>query len=140
MDLVYSVAILGLAVNLFVLFLIGERMPNRPGWASNWLASDLSTVAITGLIAFAISFGVRFAMTVNEQAIGLKVAALLAATLAAHYFILRQLAPRRWLAEYAAERARGSNMNELPMANVVSIVAPAGNDGPSGEPTLPRAA
>lgn len=140
MDLVYSVALLGLAVILFISFMLGDRNPDRPGWASEGVANDLSSVAIAGLIAFGTCYAFKFGMTIAEQTMGLKVFILLAVTLISYYLILRALAPRRRLAEYAREHARRNNMDEPPQATVVQIAAAGGNNDPSSGPTLPRAA
>lgn len=140
MDLVYSVALLGLAVILFIVFMLGDRKPDRPGWASAGVANDLTSVVITALIAVGICYGVKFGMTISEQALGAKVLILLALTLAACVLTLRALAPRRRLAEYAAERALKVSISELPQVSVVTVAtADPNNDQPSG-PTLPRAA
>ena len=140
MDLVYSVALLGLAVILFVVLMLGDRKPDRPGWASEGMANDLSSVAITALIAVGICYGVKFGMTISEQALGAKVFILLAVTLVACVLTLRTLSPRRRLAEYAAERALKVSISELPRVSVVTVATPgSNNDQPSG-PTLPRAA
>jgi len=140
MDLVYAVALLGLAVILFVVVLLGNRMPDQPDWASEGMLADLSGVAITGLVAFGMSFGFRFVVSTNELAMGVKEVALVAVTLVAYFLIFRQLAPRRRLREYAAELARRSGMNNPPLTNVATITSPENNNDPSNEPTLPRAA
>ena len=97
MDLVCSVALFGLAVILFKLFLLGGRMPDKAGRASEGVTSDLWCVTITGLIAFGTAYGVQFLLTMNEQAFGLKEAVLVAAVLSACFLIVRVLAPRRRL-------------------------------------------
>lgn len=140
MDLVYSVALLGLAVILFVVLMLGDRKPDRPGWASEGMANDLTSVAITALIAVGICYGVKFGMTIGEQKLGPTAFILLALTLAACVVTLRTLAPRRRLAEYAAQHALKASISELPQVSVVTVAtADPNNDQPSG-PTLPRAA
>ena len=140
MNLVYSVALLGLAAILFVVFLLGDRLPDRAGWMSEGVISDLSSVAIAGLIAFGACFGVRFFVFMGERPFGLKEVALLTMTLVVYYLIFRHLAPRRRLREYAAELARRSASNKPSETNVVTITSPESNHGSSNEPTLPRAA
>ncbi len=140
MDIVYSVALLGLAVVLFYVLLLADRWPNRSGWVSDGTVAELSTVLITGLIAFGLCFAVRFFASINEVAIGVREVALLAATLTAYYLILLKLAPRRRLAEYAAALAQGSAVTELSSVSIVPLASPADNDGPSNNPRLPRAA
>jgi len=141
MDIVYSVALLGLAVVLFVVFLLADRRPDRSGWVSDGgTVAELSTVLITGLIAFGLCFGVRFFASINEVAIGVREVALLAATLTAYYLILLKLAPRRRLAEHAAKLAQRSTVTELSSVSIVPLASPADNEGPSNNPRLPRAA
>lgn len=140
MDIVYSVALLGLAVVLFYVFLLADRRPDRSGWVSDGTVAELSTVLITGLIAFGLCFGVRFFASINELAIGVKEVALLAATLTAYYLILLKLAPRRRLAEHAAALAQRNAMRELSSANIVNLASPADDNDPSNNPGLPRAA
>jgi len=140
MDLVYSVALLGLAMILFVTLLLGNRMPDQPRWASDGTTAELSCVAVAGLIAYGMAFGVRFVVYTNELVMGPKEIALVAATLAACYLIFRWLAPRRRLAEYAGELARGRGINESSPANGVALASPENKNGPSSEPTLSKAA
>ena len=133
MDLVYSVALLGLAVILFNGFLLGVRMPDTPGWAAEGVLADLWCTAIAGLIVFGAAFGVRFAVAMNELEFGLKEAALVAAVLSACYLIVR-------LAEYAGELARRRGASEPSPENVVALGSPEGNDRTPSGPTLPKAA
>ena len=140
MDLVYSVALLGLAVILFNGFLLGVRMPDTPGWAAEGVLADLWCTAIAGLIVFGAAFGVRFAVAMNELEFGLKEAALVATVLAACYLIVRMMAPRRRLAEYAGELARRRGASEPSPENVVALGSPEGNDRTPSGPTLPKAA
>ncbi len=140
MDIVYAVALLGLAVVLFVVFMLLDRAPDSSGWTSDGMLSELSTVAITGLFAFGLCFGVRFFASAGGLTIGVKEVALLAAILTAYYLIYRKLAPRRRLAEYAEQRAQGSAMKELSPVSVLTPASPAVHGGPSGNPDLPRAA
>jgi hypothetical protein len=140
MDIVYSVALLGLAVVLFFVFLLADRRPDRSDWMSDGMVAELSTVLITGLIAFGLSFGVRFFASANGPAMGIREVALLSATLTAYYLIFLKLAPRRRFAEYAATLAQRSAVTELSSANIVTLASPADNNGPSNNPGLPRAA
>ena len=140
MDLVYSVAVLGLAVFLFILLLLGDRMPDRPGWAPEGVAADVSTVAVAGLLAFGVAFGVRFFTAIDAMVIGLKEIVLLAAVLAVYYLILRALAPRRRLAQYASERARRSGASASSVENVVALTPANGDDHSPGASTLTKAA
>ncbi len=140
MDLVYSVALLGLTVILSIIFMLGIRMPDEPRWASDGLTTDAWCVAIAGLIAYGTAFGVKFVVNMNEQALGLKQVALAAATLAACYLIVRLMAPRRRLAKYAAERARRSGVSESYPENVVALALPVGENRSPSEPTLTKAA
>ncbi len=139
MDLVYTVALIGVAAVLYVVVLLVSRMPDQPGWATELVMNDIANVVITGLAAFAVGYATRFVLTMNELAMGVKEIALIAATLAACYVIIRLLAPRRRLAEYAAELARRNGVTEPALASV-STNPPAGGNGPSDKPTMPRAA
>lgn len=140
MDIVYSVALLGLAVVIFIAFLLNDRASDRPGLTSEGMASDLSTVAITGLIAFGLCFGVRFFASANGPAMGLKEVALLAATLTAYYLIYRKLAPRRRIGEYADRHAQGRAISELSSVDIVTVASPADNSDQPVKPGLSRAA
>ena len=140
MDLVYSVASLGLAVILFVMFLLGARRPDEPGWASGDVISDVWCVSIVGLIAFGTGFGVRFVQSMNQESFGIKEVALISAIMAACYLALQKIAPRRRLAEYAAEFARTSGSSESYRANVVTLASAEGETRSLTEPTLPKAA
>lgn len=140
MDLVYAVALLGLAVIFFNVFLLGDRMPHKPFWASDGTISDLWCVTITSLIAFGIAFGVQFVLTINEQAFGLTEAALVAAALVVSYLIVRAVAPRRRLAAYAAKLAPESDTGISTPTNVVTLVQRADNTQSTSAPALPKAA
>ena len=140
MDIVYAVALLGIAVVLFTVFMLLDRAPDSRGWTSDGMLSDLSTVAITGLFAFGLCFGVRFFASATGPAMGIREVALLAATLTAYYLIYRKLAPRRRLAEYADKRAQAPSMKELSSVSVLTPASPVVHGGPSGNPDLPRAA
>lgn len=139
MDLVYSVALFGLSVIVFILVLLGSRMPDQPRWLSEGVSADLVNVTIASLFAFGAAFGFQFVLSVKETVIGLTEVALVAAILTACFVIFRLLAPRRRLAEYAAERARRNAMNEPGLVSV-STTPPANGNEPSDRPTLPRAA
>ena len=139
MDLVYSVAFFGLAVVGFILVLLGSRMPDQPSWLSEGVSADLVNVTIVGLLAFGAAFGIQFVLSVKETVIGLTEVALVAATLIACFVIIRLMAPRRRLAEYAAEYARRNAMNEPGLVNVSTTPSAVANDS-SNKPTLPRAA
>ena len=140
MDLVYCVVTLGLAVILFVISLLGARRPDEPGWASGGVISDVWSVTIVGLLAFGVSFGAKFFVKLNQEPFGIKEVALLSAVLAACYLTLRVMAPRRRLAEYAAEIARRSGASESHPANVVPLASAESETRPMTEPTFPRAA
>ena len=115
-------------------------MTDRPGWASDGVVADVTTVVVTGLLAFGIAFAVRFITSFDAMAIGLKEVVLLAGILAVYYLILRALAPRRRLAQYASERARSSGASASSADNVVALT-PANGDGQSpGASTLTKAA
>lgn len=130
MDLVYSVALVGVAAVLYVVVLLVSRMPDQPGWATELVMNDIANVVITGFVAFAVGYGTRFVLDINELVIGVKEIALIAAILVACFVVIQVLAPRRRLAAYAAE---------LAIRNAVKGPA-AGGNGPSDKPTLPRAA
>ena len=140
MDLVFSVALLGLAVILFNVFLLGCRMPHQPAWASETVISDLWGVTITGLIAFGTAYGVQFVLIFNEQPFGLMEAALLVAVLFACYLVIRVMAPRRRLAQYAGELARRRGASESSPAHDMTLTSPAGSNRSPGEQTLAKAA
>lgn len=105
MDLVYSVALLGLATVITAVVLVGARMPVKPAWAAHWLVDDAVCVTITVLIGFGLSFAASFAYSASSQPIELVEIALISGIAAACYVILRLIAPRRRLAEYASQRA-----------------------------------
>ena len=111
MDIVYSVSLLGLAVIVFVIFLLGVRMPNEPTWASDWLV-DIWCVTIAGLIAFGACFAIKFIASINAQTLGLKEVALVSAVLITCFLIVQTLAPRRRLAEYAGTLAQRGKASE----------------------------
>lgn len=140
MDLVYSVALVVMAVILFVGFLPGNRMAGGRGLASEGMTADLLCVAIASLFAFGIAFGGRFILTMHEQAVGLKELVLVAVTLAACYLIVRRLAPRRRLSGSAEEPTRWGGTSESSPANVAALVSPEHKSGPPSEPPLTKAA
>ena len=139
MDLVLCVAFVGVATILYVVVLLVSRMPDQPAWATELVMNDIANTVITGLAAFAVGYGTRFVLTMNELVMGVKEIALIAATLAACFMVIRLLAPRRRLAEYAAEHARRNALTEPALVSV-SANPPANRNGPSDKPTLPRAA
>ena len=139
MDLVYFVALVGVAAILYVVVLLVTRMPDQPVWATELLMNDIANTVITGLAAFAVGYGTRFVLDINELVMGGKEIALIAAILVACFAVIRLMAPRRRLAEYAAELARRNGVTEPTLARV-STNPPAGGNGPSDEPNLPRAA
>lgn len=140
MDLVFSVALLGLAVILFNVFVLGCRMPDQPGWASEGVISDLWCVSITGLIAYGGAFGVKFVVTMNQQVFGLKEVALGASVLAVYYLIHRAIAPRRRMAQYAGELAPGRGVSDSSPATLTTLTSSALYNHSPGEPTLPKVA
>lgn len=139
MDIVYAVSLLGLAVIVFVVFLIGVRMPNEPAWASDWLV-DLWCVVITGLLAFGVSFAVKFAVSLNKQVFGFKEIALVAAILITCFLIIQTLAPRRRLAEYASALAQRGKAEESYAAFGDTLTAVSSEKRTPIEPTLHNAA
>lgn len=130
MDLVYCVAFVGVATVLYVVVLLVSRMPDQPSWATELVMNDIANTVITGLVAFAVGYGTRFALDLREEVVGVKEIALTAAILVACFVVVRLLAPRRRLAQYTAE---------LATRNAAKGTAADGH-GPSGKPTLPRAA
>jgi hypothetical protein len=103
MDLVYSVALFGMATVISLLLFIAVRMPVEPAWASEGLIANVWCVLITGLIAYGGCFGVRFIVDLKDQTIGLPQAAMVIGLLAAFYLIGRAMSPRRLLAKTAAQ-------------------------------------
>ncbi len=140
MDLVYSVALLGMAVILFNVFLLGCRMPDQPGWASEGVVSDLWCVSITGLIAFGAAFGVKFVVTMNQQVFGLKEVAVVASVLTVYYLTHRAIARRGRMAQTAGELARGSGVSDSSPATLTTLTSSALYNHSPGEPTLPKVA
>lgn len=140
MDLVYSVALLGLAAVLSVFVLLSVRMPVEPVWATEGLVANVWCVAITGLISFGTSFGVRFALTMKAQPLGLREVAVITGLLAVFYGILRWMAPRRPLAGYAAQIAENSGGTRAPSAPEIIELASPVDDGRPDKPTVPKAA
>jgi len=111
MDLVYCFALLGVAAILYVAILLVSRMPDQPAWATELVMNDLANVIITGLVAFAVGYGTRFALDLSEEVVGVKEIALVGVILAASFVIIRLMSPHRRLAEYAAEFARRRSLN-----------------------------
>ena len=141
MDLVYSVAILGVATVLWVVVILAARNPVKPAWAANWLVDDLSCVTITALIGFGVSFGVSFAFSLKSQPIGLVEIAVAAAIAFACYLIVRLMAPRRRLAEYASQlAARTAGDGEPSTAGIIQLAPSAGESRSPDNPILPKAA
>jgi len=136
MDLVYCVALSGIATVLYFVVLLVSRMPDQPAWATELVMNDISNTVITGLAAFAVGYGTRFVLTINELVMGVREIALIAVTIAACFVIIRLMAPRRRLTQYAAEFAR-RNAVKGPAAGGKG---PSNNNGPSNRPNLPRAA
>ena len=135
MDLVYCVALVGVTTVLYFAVMLVSRMPDQPAWATELVMNDLANTLMTGLAAFAVGYGTRFILDVGEEIVGVKEIALVAAVLIACFAVIRLMAPKRRLAEYAAELAK---RNAVPAS--VSTTPPAGGKGPSNKPTLPRAA
>ena len=111
MDLVYFFALLGVAAVLFVVVLLVSRMPDQPVWATELIMNDLANVIITGLVAFAFGYGLRFALDLSEEVVGVKQIALVGAILAVSFATIRLMSPHRRLAAYAAELARRSALS-----------------------------
>jgi small-conductance mechanosensitive channel len=139
MDLVFTVVLLSVAAVLYVLVLLVSRMPDQPGWATELVMNDIANTVITGIAAFAIGYGTRFVLSLSQQVVGVKEIALIATTLVGCFVVIRLLAPRRRLAQYAGELARRNAAKE-PALVTASTMPPAGGNGPSGKPALPRAA
>lgn len=141
MDLVYSVALLGLAMVFSVAVLLGSRKPVEPAWAAEWLVANVWCVSITALIGFGVSFAVRFALTLKLQPIGLVEVALVAGIVSAYCLILRLMAPRRRLAEYAAQLAESTGgAGETSTAEVIEFTPPVRDGRSPDKPTFPKAA
>ncbi len=140
MDIVYSVALLGLAVVLFNVFLLGCRMPDQPGWASEGVISDLWCVSITGLIAFGAAFGVQFILIFKEESFGLMEVAMVASLLAVFYLTHRAITRRGQMAQTAGELARGSRVSDPSPATSTTLRSSALYNHSPGEPTLPKVA
>ena len=136
MDLVYSIACIGLATVLSVLVILAVHRPVAPAWASEGLIANFWCVAITGLIAFGVSLGVRFALTVQSQNVGTVEILLSVGLLAGYSAILMLMAPRRRLAEYARQSARAAS---TPAAVTELMVTPAVEVTPA-DPRLSKAA
>jgi hypothetical protein len=141
MDLVYSVAILSVATVLWVVVILAARNPVKPAWAPNWLADDLGCVAVTALIGFGGSFGVSFVFNFKSQPIGLVEIALAAGIASVCYLVVRLMAPRRRLAEYASQLAeRTGGDSEASTAGLIQLAPSAAEGQPPHKPTLPKAA
>ncbi|MDH3315487.1 MAG: hypothetical protein OER43_06935 [Gammaproteobacteria bacterium] len=141
MDLVYSAALLGLATVFSVVVLLGARRPVEPAWAAEWLVANVWCVAITALIGFGVSFAVCFALSLKSQPIGLMEIALIAGVASAYYLILRLMAPRRRLAEYASRLAESTGGDREPStAEIIQLALPVGDGRSPDKPTLPKAA
>ncbi len=136
MDLVYSLACVGLATVLAVLVILAVHRPLVPVWASEGLIANFWCVAITGLIAFGVSFSVRFALTIQSQNVGTVEILLSVGLLAGYSAILILMAPRRRLAEYAHQSARAAS---APAAVSELTVTPSVEVTPA-DPTLSKAA
>ncbi|MDX1527632.1 MAG: hypothetical protein R3337_03325 [Gammaproteobacteria bacterium] len=136
MDLVYSLACIGLATVLAVLVILAVRRPVAPAWASEGLIANVWCVAITGLIGFGVSLGVRFALTIESQNVGTVEILLSVALLAGYSAILILMAPRRRLAEYARQSARAANAP----ASVAELTVTPSVEVTPADPTLPKAA
>lgn len=141
MDLVYAVALFSVATVLSVVVLLSSRMPVEPVWATEGLVANVWCVLITGLIAFGACFGVRFFVNISEQFLGFRELGLVVAILAACYMILRQLAPRRRLADYAARLSQsGGNVIGASNLDSVAMVSPGANGRSQDKADLPKAA
>lgn len=134
MDLVYSVASLGLATVISFSVLLWCRMPTEPAWASEGWIANFWCVLITGLTAYGACFGVRFFVTFDDQTIGLPEAALVTGLLAAYGLVLYAMSPRRRLAEYAARIDGGQSSTGMPSESV--LAEPATQASP-GRPATP---
>ena len=135
MDLVYFVALVGVAAILYVAVMLVSRMPDQPGWATELIMNDIANTVMTGLAAFAVGYGLRFILDVGDEVVGVKEIGLVAAAVVVCFAVIRFMAPKRRLAEYAAELAR---RNAVLVS--VSTTPPPSGKGPSDKPTLPRAA
>jgi len=141
MYLVYSVALLGLATVIFVIVLVGARAPVKPAWAAHWLVDDMGCVAITALIGFGLIFVGSFVFSVQSQPIELMEITLATGIAAAYYLILRLIAPRRRLAEYALQRAEPTGSDREPSSTeIIQLVSPAGEVQPQDKQILFEAA
>ena len=141
MDLVYSVAFLGLARVITAVVLVGARRPVKPASAEQWLVDDAGCVTITALIGFGAAFAVRFAFSAKSQPIEVVEIALITGIAAACYLILRLMAPRRRLAEYASQRAERTGSDRQPStAEIIQLVSPTDEVQPPDNPTLRNAA
>ena len=136
MDLVFSIACIGLATVLSVLVILAVRQPVAPAWASEALIANFWCVAITGLIAFGVSWGVRFALTVQSHNVGMVEILLSVALLAGYSALLILMAPRRRLAEYARQSAHAASAS----AAVTGLTVTPSVEVTSADPTLSKAA
>lgn len=140
MDLVYSIALLGLTAVLGVFVFLTVRMPVQPAWGAEWMIANVWCVAITGLLTFGIGLGIRYFNDPGAQPVGLREVILIAAFLSVYSGLLRLMAPRRRLAEYAAQ-LRDSESAALKATAPESSRARAGSDGePPTDPSLRKVA
>lgn len=136
MDLVYSIACIGLAAVLSVLLILAVHRPVTPPWASENLIANVWCVSITGLIAFGLGFAVRYALTIQSQRLGTVEILLCVGLLAGYAAILVLMSPRRRLADYARQSARAASAS-VPVAEL-TVTAPV--EAKPADPTLAKAA
>ena len=141
MDLIIAAALLSAAVIVSVFVLLAVRRPVEPLWASEFLVANFWCVAIVALIAFAVCFGARFALNLKSVPLSLGEIALVAGIATASVVVLRLMAPRRRLAEYAAQIAAGSETADKPAAaNVIDFAARAENRAQSADANMNKVA
>ena len=136
MDLVYSIACLGLATVLAVLVILAVHRPVKPAWASENLIANFWCVTITGLIAFGLGFAIRYALDIQSQSYGMVEILLCVGLLAGYTAILMLMAPRRRLADYARHSAPTASAS----ATVTELTGTRPVAAKPADPDLPKAA
>ncbi|MDX1512482.1 MAG: hypothetical protein R3174_01955 [Gammaproteobacteria bacterium] len=140
MDLVISIALLGMAMVLCVFVFFSVRMPVEPAWAEEWLVANVWCVAITGLLAFGFAFGVKFVVDFDSQTFGWREGILIVGFSAVYCVLIRLMSPLRQSVEPANQTATDSLGNAQPMAIHEVLPASSGSGQRTPTPGLRKAA
>ena len=128
MDLVISIALLGMAMVLCVFVFFSVRMPVEPAWAEEWLVANVWCVAITGLLAFGFAFGVKFVVDFDSQTFGWREGILIFGFSAVYFVLMHLMTPLRRSASLAGQaQAMGDLKIEQPTA--IHGARPESSDG-----------